>query len=163
MEISALHLRIGDQLSPLRVRNGLHLSIGKLWAGALTNLMLLTVLLGGCTMVGPDYVKPSAPETQRWLEETDPRLKKQPSDYTEWWALFNDPILNRLVATAYEQNLPLQIAGIRILQARAELGIVTGNLYPQTQIGRGEGRYNQISKLIKCKSKQWKFLHGVAR
>jgi NodT family efflux transporter outer membrane factor (OMF) lipoprotein len=33
----------------------------------------------------------------------------------------------------YQQNLGLQVAGLRILEARAQLGIVTGNLYPQQQ------------------------------
>src|SRR5262249_42626806 len=34
---------------------------------------------------------------------------------------------------AYEQNLTLRSAGIRVLEARAQLGIAIGELYPQKQ------------------------------
>ena len=44
---------------------------------------------------------------------------------------FNDPTLDRLVELAYQQNLPLQIAGLRIVEARAQLGVATGQQYPQ--------------------------------
>jgi NodT family efflux transporter outer membrane factor (OMF) lipoprotein len=97
-------------------------------------------------MVGPDFVKPEAPVQKEWLEARDPEIKTEASDYKEWWAVFNDPVLNSLVEHAYQQNLPLQIAGIRILQARAQLGAVVGNLYPQLQQGRGGADYTKISE-----------------
>ncbi|MDH3878498.1 MAG: TolC family protein, partial [Desulfobacterales bacterium] len=100
----------------------------------------------GCTMVGPDFVKPEAPVETEWLEARDPEIKTEPSDYKEWWAVFNDPVLNNLVETAYQQNLPLQISGIRILQARAQLGVVVGDVYPQLQQGRGGAQYNRLSE-----------------
>jgi outer membrane protein TolC len=37
------------------------------------------------------------------------------------------------VCTAYRENLSLQVAGVRVLEARAQLSIVIGELYPQTQ------------------------------
>ena len=40
------------------------------------------------------------------------------------------PALDRLVELAYRQNLPLQIAGLRIVEARAQLAIATGQQYP---------------------------------
>jgi NodT family efflux transporter outer membrane factor (OMF) lipoprotein len=54
-------------------------------------------------------------------------------------------VLANLVETAYRQNLPLQISGLRILQARAQLGVVVGNLYPQLQQGRGAAGYSSLS------------------
>ncbi len=36
-----------------------------------------------------------------------------------WWHVFDDPVLNRLIEKAYHQNLSLQVAGIRIYEARA--------------------------------------------
>jgi NodT family efflux transporter outer membrane factor (OMF) lipoprotein len=103
-------------------------------------------LTTGCTMVGPDFVKPEAPVEQEWLKARDASIKTEASDYKDWWTVFNDPVLNSLVENAYQQNLPLQIAGIRILQARAQLGVVVGNLYPQQQQGRGGAEYSQISE-----------------
>ena len=97
-------------------------------------------------MVGPDFVKPEAPVEKEWLEARNAAIKTEASDYKDWWAVFNDPVLNNLVETAYQQSLPLQILGIRILQARAQLGVVIGNLYPQQQQGRGGADYNRISE-----------------
>jgi len=113
---------------------------------AASGLLTALLFLSGCAMVGPDFVKPEAPVRTEWMEARSRQIKTEPSDYKQWWAVFNDPILNRLVEKAYEQNLPLQITGIRILQARAQLGIVVGNLYPQLQKGRGSTDYNRISE-----------------
>jgi len=103
------------------------------------------LLLTGCA-VGPDYIRPDAPEPQKWLEEKDPVIKSEPADFGRWWTVFNDPVLNTLVEMAFQQNLPLRIAGIRILEARAQLGIATGNLYPQSQAGKGTYTYTDVSK-----------------
>jgi NodT family efflux transporter outer membrane factor (OMF) lipoprotein len=94
-------------------------------------------------MVGPDYVKPPAREPKQWIEKEAPQIKSEPTELGEWWKLFNDPVLDKLIATAYNQNLTLRISGIRILQARAQLGIATGTLYPQVQ--RGRGAYTRTS------------------
>ena len=62
--------------------------------------------------------------------------------------MFRDPTLNRLVETAYEQNLPVRIAGLRILEARAQLGVAIGNMYPQTQEGSGAAQQNLLSSRL---------------
>ncbi len=112
----------------------------------ISSLISVILSISGCTMVGPDFVKPEAPVEKEWMEASDPEIKTEPSDYKQWWSVFNDPVLNSLVENAYQQNLPLQIAGIRILQARAQLGAVVGNLYPQLQQGRGAADYSSISE-----------------
>jgi len=106
----------------------------------LPGMVALALLVSGCShlpMVGPDYVRPSAPEAEEWIERDDPKIKSEPTDLSTWWKVFDDPVLDTLIETAYQQNLPLRIAGIRILEARAQLGIAVGNIYPQTQQGRG--------------------------
>jgi NodT family efflux transporter outer membrane factor (OMF) lipoprotein len=60
--------------------------------------------------------------------------------------VFNDPTLDSLVQLAYHQNLPLQIAGLRILEARALLGIAVGNRYPQLQVAFGSATAVGLSK-----------------
>lgn len=109
-------------------------------------LIAAILLTTGCTMVGPDFVKPDAPVEQEWLKARDASIKTEASDYKDWWTVFDDPVLNSLVESAYQQNLPLQISGLRILQARAQLGVVVGNLYPQLQQGRGGADYSSISE-----------------
>jgi NodT family efflux transporter outer membrane factor (OMF) lipoprotein len=97
-------------------------------------------------MVGPNYVKPEAQEPGSWMEKEEPQIKSETADFSQWWTVFNDPILNTLVEQAYQQNLPLRAAGIRILEARARLGIAVGNLYPQQQFGSGALSYNSVSE-----------------
>ena len=119
---------------------------GKSMASAILGLLIASVLVSGCAMVGPDYVKPAAREPEKWLESNDPEIKTGDANFSDWWTVFNDPALNDLVQAAYQQNLPLQIAGLRIYEARAQLGIAFGFQYPQTQQGLGAGSLNQISK-----------------
>jgi len=110
-------------------------------------LPLAVVLVGtaGCA-VGPDYMKPAAPEPQAWIEKADPKIKSEPAEFATWWKIFNDPVVDKLVDTAYRQNLDLRIAGIRILEARAQLGVVVGDLYPQLQVARGDYSYTSLSE-----------------
>ena len=99
----------------------------------------LLILLGGCTMLGPDFQTPEAPVPQTWSEQ-DNELFKKPSkeESIAWWSRFNDPVLDRLVQTAYEQNLSLRGAALRIMEARAQLGRVQGQIFPQVQQANGD-------------------------
>ena len=58
------------------------------------------------------------------------------------YKLINDGVDVRTV----QQYLPLQIAGLRILEARAELGVAVGNFYPQQQQATGDYIYADQSK-----------------
>jgi NodT family efflux transporter outer membrane factor (OMF) lipoprotein len=104
-----------------------------------TCLVLFTfaLLTVGCTKVGPDYVRPETAVSQTWLEAGDKRVKTEPAEYRNWWKIFHDPTLDRLIDTAYRENLTLRIAGARVLEARAQLGATVGNLFPQTQQATG--------------------------
>lgn len=94
-------------------------------------------------MVGPDFKKPTASVATQWLEARDPTVITKREDYVDWWGVFKDKTLNRLIETAYEQNLSLQVAGVRILEARAQLGIAIGEFYPQQQQAAGTVTYNK--------------------
>ena len=103
---------------------------------SLAPLLAATVTLGGCTALGPDFVKPEVVEETSWLEQNKEITSASP-EQAEWWKIFNDPVLDTLIDTAYQQNLSLQIAGLRIFEARAQLGIAVGLQYPQTQTAGG--------------------------
>jgi NodT family efflux transporter outer membrane factor (OMF) lipoprotein len=111
-----------------------------------SSLLLGLIGLGGCTMVGPDYVKPTAPEPAAWLETAVGGTADQQTDLSAWWQVFDDPVLNALVESAFRQNLTLQATGIRILEARAQLGIAIGEQYPQTQQGFGDASVQKTSR-----------------
>ncbi|HYQ73020.1 MAG TPA: efflux transporter outer membrane subunit, partial [Gammaproteobacteria bacterium] len=103
------------------------------------------ILASGCTTLGPDFVKPQVAKPESWTETPAGAISSAPLVHSQWWKVFNDPVLDGLVETAYAQNLPLQISGLRILEARAQLGIATGQLYPQVQQANGSATAVKIS------------------
>src|SRR5271157_5612299 len=98
--------------------------------------LLIAFLLCGCS-VGPNFTKPKATVSPAWLDADDWRVKTGPAEYRTWWKAFNDPVLDRLIDRAYRENLTLRIAGLRVLEARAQLGIAIGRIFPQTQQASG--------------------------
>jgi len=101
------------------------------------------MLAQGC-MVGPDFKKPVAPVAATWTEEGNKALRSGSAEQQDWWTVFDDPTLARLVHLAYERNLSLQTAGLRVLEARAQLGLAIGEFYPQQQQVGGSLSYNRI-------------------
>jgi NodT family efflux transporter outer membrane factor (OMF) lipoprotein len=104
----------------------------------------LVIFLGGCTMVGPDYQRPPAEVNDSWLA-TSPTISDKPAEVQKWWTYFNDPVMTALVNKAYEQNLTLRAAGLRVLQARAARGIAVGEFFPQEQEINADYSKNKIS------------------
>ncbi len=96
----------------------------------------LVVLLaaGGC-MVGPNYTTPDARVNESWIGPTDQTGR---AVNPKWWESFEDPTLNALIQRAMAQNLSLRIAGLRVLEARAALGVAEGQFFPQVQAVVGE-------------------------
>lgn len=152
-------MRSTDSRRPsLEFKNRLHTLQNRYWKALRTRcwrtrrswmLFLLTAampLWTGCGAVGPNFQKPAAPIAKEWIEQKDPRFRSGNADYGQWWATFDDPALNSLIEMAYRQNLSLQIAGIRILEARAQLGVAVGGLFPQTQKITAAQTYNQNSE-----------------
>jgi NodT family efflux transporter outer membrane factor (OMF) lipoprotein len=72
---------------------------------------------------------------ETWTDSEETQLDLCSPDHPDWWTVFDDPALNRLIRTAYEQNLSLREAGWRVMQARSRRTIAAGNLFPQTQQG----------------------------
>ena len=67
-------------------------------------------------MVGPDYVRPSVDQPARFksqaVSEGGPPISE------EWWRLYREPELDRLIATANESNQTLRQAVARVDEAR---------------------------------------------
>jgi outer membrane protein TolC len=73
--------------------------------------------VAGCA-VGPNFVPPEAPIAEKFRFANNHSVKSTYKEYPDWWKSFHDPILNRLIHTAFNQNLTLLAAGTRVLQAR---------------------------------------------
>ena len=108
-------------------------------------LLCVCLLQFGCAAVGPDFDKPQAPVIEDWTSD-NPVISRDSIDLREWWTVFNDPVLNQLIEQSFQQNLSLQLTGLRILEARARLGVAEGNRYPQIQQIGGTASTNRISE-----------------
>ncbi len=109
-------------------------------------LFAFAIMLGlcGCTTgiseyvhngfkVGPNYQKPPAPLTKRWVDEKDPRVRQGNPNTAAWWDVFDDPILTGLLQRSYSRNLTLRAAAFQVLQAREQRAIALGEILPQSQ------------------------------
>lgn len=106
---------------------------------------VLASLTCGCIEVGPDFSSPETAVRDQWMEAADSRVKTRDVDQT-WWTVFDDEALDRLIETAFRQNLSVISAASRVLQSRAQLGIAIGNFYPQTQQAFGSITYDRQSE-----------------
>jgi len=95
-------------------------------------------------MVGPNYRRPCVCPPPSWEEENQEVSERAPSEFA-WWEALNDQALNQLIYIGYNQNIPLTIAGLRVMQARAQLGIAIGNFFPQQQQFIGDYSTNRTA------------------
>ncbi|TYC94409.1 efflux transporter outer membrane subunit [Novosphingobium sp. BW1] len=106
-----------------------------------------SLLLAGCS-VGPRYVRPeaTAPASFHGALAVEARNSVLGTvDLVDWWQAFNDPLLTSLVERGLAQNLDLQQAAARVLQARAALKGANSALLPSGQVtGRGGGVYQSL-------------------
>ena len=110
------------------------------------SLAFSALALGACTTVGPDYVRPDSPLGPEWYESDRARYDATAEQQVAWWQSLEDPVLDELIDLAHQQNNSLRIAGLRVLESRAQLGIAMGNRYPQTQAVAGDATAVGASK-----------------
>lgn len=112
------------------------------------NLLLTGALcLSGCVQLGPDF----QPQGEAWAGQWNtPALQQatqaraQP-DSRQWWQVFDDPVLEYLIQQADAHNAGLRIAGLQIMEARAQLGIARSGRYPQAQLLGADAFYQHRS------------------
>ena len=122
----------------------------------------LLAVLAACAPLGPEFVKPEVELQETWTEIDKNGLHASPIEQPQWWREFNDPVLNQLVDTAWEQNNSLEIAGLRVLEARAQLGIAQGNQYPQSQLSAGSATYTSPADNFGGGSNVWQYGIGAS-
>lgn len=110
--------------------------------------VMLTVVLGGCVAVGPDY-QPQAPDSPaNWSEwrsgantlhgETSTSALKM-----DWWTLFQDTVLDELEARALQASPDLQTAALRFAQSRVQRQTVAAQYGPDVGLRGSAGRQAQ--------------------
>src|SRR3989440_4697747 len=106
----------------MRSRRGLDRSravLAALWA--------VCIMAGGC-MVGPNYARPAVEQPAHFKSQADGEAA--PAIAREWWQLYGDPELDRLIATASVSNQTLRQAVARVDEARALARVAASFLFP---------------------------------
>lgn len=114
-------------------------------------LMIGGVFLLGCCKTSPEAPLPlDVPDT--WSTPLDTSLSEAPPENFTWWKSLNDPTLDWLLETAWEQNLDLHIAMTRVLTARREWEGLKGKRYPHLDgsLTYGHAQYDRkvLNKLL---------------
>ena len=108
-------------------------------------LLSACVLLSGCA-VGPDFVRPAAPDSQRYTREPQPSLTISADGVAQrfmpgaevpaqWWKLFKSDPLNAAVAQALAHSPTLQAAEASLRQSLDNLRAGDGVFYPRLDAG----------------------------
>jgi NodT family efflux transporter outer membrane factor (OMF) lipoprotein len=108
-------------------------------------LLGAAVLLSACTTVGPEPRPPMIPLTAAapFAGAAGEPFSRAPAR-DDWWRLYRDPALDRLVAEALARNTDLAVAAANLAQARALLLETRSQRYPSTATG-GSARYGRGS------------------
>ena len=90
----------------------------------------VVLLISGCA-VGPNYQRPALDMPTTYRDEA--ALPGQTVSY-EWWKLYNDETLNRLVADVLKTNSDARIAAAQVEEAEAVLRQVNASFFPQIDL-----------------------------
>jgi NodT family efflux transporter outer membrane factor (OMF) lipoprotein len=111
---------------------------------------LVSVLALAACSTGPDYVRPATPSAAAgpFVAANSPAVQPLAPVPDDWWRLYNDPVLDDLIADALAHNTDVRAAVARLSRARASLREVKVDRLPQGGItasatrGREEGDSN---------------------
>jgi NodT family efflux transporter outer membrane factor (OMF) lipoprotein len=121
---------------------GRHVSLAAMaWRGFAVSAL---TLLASC-MVGPNFKTPVSKTADAWSSAYANAARDGAGFEEYWWKTLDDPVLDRLIELASAHNLSLQIAGVRIVQARAQLNKAIGSLFPQQQALSGALDYTRLN------------------
>lgn len=90
-------------------------------------VILLATILSGC-MVGPKYQKPIVQTPDRFTYSDT--IFQDSALNLEWWTLFQDPQLEKLIQTALAGNRDVRLAVARIEEAKASIGYTRADMWP---------------------------------
>ena len=94
-------------------------------------IVVVSLLTASCTL-GPNYRRPAVAIPSTYRDTTSAAAQAEPASLADvqWFDLFRDDTLTRIVNTALAQNFDLRIAAERVLQARERFRIVHADEFP---------------------------------
>jgi NodT family efflux transporter outer membrane factor (OMF) lipoprotein len=101
-------------------------------------LTLMAATLAACTTVGPDYHVPKEAVIQRdaakapFMGAAETPFKSDPLP-PDWWHLYQDPLLDKLIAKAFANNTDLRMAAANLQRAHGVLEEVEEKKRPEVE------------------------------
>jgi NodT family efflux transporter outer membrane factor (OMF) lipoprotein len=119
-------------------------------------------MIGGC-VVGPKYHPPGSPPSARspFISVGGTAATSQPLP-ANWWRLYRDPILDRLVAQALVENEDLKVAAANLAYAQGLLDEARAGRYPTTDLSAGYGYGRSSLQVTTGKAAGWGYNAGFA-
>jgi NodT family efflux transporter outer membrane factor (OMF) lipoprotein len=107
--------------------------------------LLPALLLGACT-AGPDYAPPATPTSAAtpFIGGASPGVAAT-TVVEDWWQLYRDPVLDRLVADALRANTDIRVAVANLGRAQAALRGVRSDRLPQTDL-QASATYGRVAE-----------------
>lgn len=104
-------------------------------------VVVAALFLAGCqaTWVWPDYFRPKVDVPSQYTEANQQNVADIQIG-NEWWKLYQDEVLNDLVAKALQNNKDIKLAVARIEEADAALRETGAFLFPQVDLDAGAKR-----------------------
>ncbi len=99
--------------------------------------LILALGIAGCA-AGPNYRTPKPDVPPAFASKGDASVSNV--DLAEWWKALNDPELDSLVERAIKSNPDLNIALIRLQQARTYESVIVGHALPEVDASAAAGR-----------------------
>ena len=103
----------------------------------LISVAVAALLLSGCQSIWPDYQRPKVAVPKAYDQQVD-QANSQLSN--TWWTLYQDQVLNDLVAKALQNNSDIKLAVARIEESDAVLREVGAALFPQIDLNSAASR-----------------------
>ena len=101
-----------------------------------SHLILPATLACVSCKLGPDFQLPEASGGSKWKQAATTPANRLPDD---WWRLFNDSELDRLVTQALAANNDLAAAKARVNTSRALVGLDRAKLFPVLDLSGSAG------------------------
>lgn len=99
----------------------------------LTLLAAIALIVGGCTL-GPNYhPAPPAPGAEAPLVSVSAAAETAAEPPDDWWRLYHDPTLDKLLEEAFKANTDLRAAEANLQASRAVLDVARNAYFPQTE------------------------------
>lgn len=97
-------------------------------------LLTAALLLSGCAL-GPNFhAAPTPPSANAGFVSATPSVASGTPTPDAWWRLYNDPVLDDLIAQAFAANTDLRVAQANLRKARAVLSESRAARLPTTSI-----------------------------